>query len=146
MCVRRAPVDVRDTRVVRVGIAVDAPQPLARLALGHQALGLHVARLEVDGAVREAERADVTVAVEARRPLVHRRPGLEIALHAVERAFDIGWDLTPDLAVVDVRFESRRAVEARRKHRMTPEVAVHVAAPRLNARQSTPIRGALENG
>jgi uncharacterized coiled-coil protein SlyX len=60
-----------------------------RAPLGHQAIGVHVARLEIDGAVREAEHADVTVAVEARRPLVHRRPVLEVALHAVERAFDV---------------------------------------------------------
>src|SRR5688572_11862258 len=99
-------------------IAIDAPEPLARAPLGHQALGLHVARLEVDGAVREAERAHVAVAVEARRPLVHRRPVLEVALHAVERAFDVGRDLAPDLAVVNVGLEARRAVEARRKHWM----------------------------
>src|SRR5262249_40852170 len=96
-------------------------------ALGHEAVGLHVARLEVDGAVREPERAHVAVAVESRGPLVLRRRIREVALHAVERALDVGRDLSPHLAVIDVRLEARRAVEpAALEHRMTSKVDGHM--------------------
>src|SRR5215470_12495836 len=120
MSVRSSAIDVRDARVVRVWVPIDAPETLARLALGHQALRLHVARLEVDRPVREAERAHVAVAVEAREPLVLRRRIREVALHPEQRAFDVGRDLSPDLAVIDVGFEAGRAVEpAALKQRMT---------------------------
>ncbi len=62
------------------------------------------------------------VAVEARHPFVLRGAVFEVALHAHERAFDIFGDLAPDFAVVDIRLEPRRAVEALREHRMTPEI------------------------
>ena len=39
MGVGRGAVDVRDARIVGVGVAIDAEQALARLALGHQARG-----------------------------------------------------------------------------------------------------------
>ncbi len=133
-------VELRDARVVGEVVAIHAIQAFARLALGHQALRLHVAALVVDRAVREAEAADVAVAVEAGRPLVLRRAVLEVALHAVERAFDVRGNLAPDLAVVDIRLEPRRAVEPARKHRMTPEIHCHCLTPR-DSRPAT--RGGL---
>src|SRR5690606_31875236 len=106
-------------------IAVHPIKTPACRALGDEPRRADVAPLVVDVPVREAETADVPVAVEPGRPLVLRRPVLEIALHAEERAFDVLRDLSPDLAVVHVRLETRGAVESPRKHGMAPEIHRH---------------------
>src|SRR5690606_3028514 len=129
MRVRGAAVHVRDGRIVGEVVPIHAPEAPARAALGHEPLRLDVAALEIDGAVREAERADVTVAVESRGPLVVGRRAREVALDAIERALDVRRDLPPHLAVVNIRFEPRRAVEAPREHRMPSEVDRHAQPP-----------------
>src|SRR6185312_13188969 len=124
--VGRGAIDMRDARIVGVGIAIDAEQALARLALGHQASGTYVPALVVDRAVGKTEAADVAVAVEAGHPLVLRRPIIEIALHAIESALDVRGDLAPDLAVIDVGLEACGTVESGRKKRVTAKIDCHI--------------------
>src|SRR5579862_2177009 len=114
MCVGGAAIDIAYARIVGEAVAVDAEEPLASLALRLQACRLDVASLVIDRSVGEAQAADVAVAVEPRHPLILRWTVLEVTLHAHERAFDVLGDLAPDLAVVHVRLEARRAVETRR--------------------------------
>src|SRR3984885_5966572 len=108
-------VDMRHTRIIGEGIAVHAEQTLALLALRHQPGGADEAALEVHRPIMKAKPADMAVAVETGQPFVLRRTIVEITLHPVERAVDVSGNLTPDLAVVHVRVESGRAIEAWRK-------------------------------
>src|SRR5208282_4921672 len=101
---------------------------------GHQPGGAYVAALEVHRPVVKAEAADMAVTVEARHPFVLRRPIIEVALHAIEGAVNVGGNLAPDLAVVNIGIESRRAVEAGRKQRMTSEIDCHGGSPGVVAR------------
>jgi len=67
-------------------------------------------------------------------PIKMRRAILEIALHAVEIAFDVRRDLSPHLAIVDIGLEARRRIEPRRrKHRVTAKIHCQISPHGLEA-------------
>ena len=106
-----AAVDALHAGIVRVGIAVEAEQPAARLAVGFQAVGHDVLHLEIHVPILEFERADHAVAAQVRVVAEHRRI-LRIGDRAIPRAVDLLRQISLDDEIVDVALGAHRRVKA----------------------------------
>ncbi len=117
-----------DGRIIGVGIAIHAKQRPARRFLRLEALGAHVAGLQIDVAVGDAEHGDIAFAIE--RDVVGE-PGwiLEIRSDAIERAVDGARNFAIDFAVANVDLAAKRRREAA-EHRILAKCDWHYARAR----------------
>ena len=127
MGVGGAAADPLHRRVIGVGIAVHAEQRLAGRLLRLEALGAHIAGLQIHMPVGEAEHGDMAFAIK-RNVVGELRRVLEVRPHAIERPVDLAGNLALDFAVAQIDFATKRRGEAA-EHWILAEGNRHYACP-----------------
>ncbi len=107
-------------RIVGPLVAIAAEQRPPGGVLCLPAVGAHIAGLQADAAVLEAEHAGHAVAVE-RHVVGEARRELVVGAHAVEGPVDLGRDSALDLQIGDVDLDPRRRIDAG-EHRQVGEL------------------------
>lgn len=94
--------------VVREGISVQPEHGLSSLSFDLETLSLDVAHFQVDLAVLKTERGDITIAIEGYVLWVGRDEWING--YSIERAVNLGWDITKNNKVCDLALNATRQV------------------------------------